>query len=273
MRTAAQVAGGHREIARRYAWQAKEKSKRSRNNPARNMTMFRLASLEKLYAYRCGWTLPDDDAGRDDLLIAAHHIAHLGGDIRQHVIAWARVWAPWMEPAEIEDLATEVIARPRKWTAASLGWRLGLTDAERTALKIVCIRAIDVSDADMKARRRAKQAQRMRNLRARRSTGKARGRPTKNACAVGTASITAHAIISAPAPQRTPQRSCRVERPAGHPKKVRTSHATPCQPRRRRCPSASKTVVGLGQIILPSQAVMIEMARMMALLAPPRWAS
>ena len=67
----------HTEIARRYAWQAQQRRKRhdDKADQARLLTLIRMRELERLFARRYGRLLPDDDAGRDDLIVAAHHIA------------------------------------------------------------------------------------------------------------------------------------------------------------------------------------------------------
>jgi hypothetical protein len=67
----------HTEIARRYAWQARQRRKRHEDkpDPARLLTLIRMRELERIFARRYGRLLPDHDAGRDDLIVAAHHIA------------------------------------------------------------------------------------------------------------------------------------------------------------------------------------------------------
>jgi hypothetical protein len=59
----------------------------------RTATPVRLRQLERIHADRYGRKLPDDDAGRDELNIAAMHIAD-GGLPEQHIPAWASLWAP-----------------------------------------------------------------------------------------------------------------------------------------------------------------------------------
>ena len=169
----------HNEIAHRYAWQAQEWRKRNdaKPDPARLLTLIRLRELERLFKSRYGRLLPDDDAGRDDLKIAAHHIALLRGEVRQHVICWARAWAPWMPQHEAEGLADEVAADPHKFTADALAWRLRLSMAERTALKIKTIGAFDVTKTEREAIRKEKKRERERARRARQSTGRPPGRP------------------------------------------------------------------------------------------------
>jgi len=58
----------HTDIAHQYAWQAEQRRKRDQRRP---ITAIRLRELERLFRHRYGMTLPDDDAGRDDLTVAA----------------------------------------------------------------------------------------------------------------------------------------------------------------------------------------------------------
>jgi hypothetical protein len=171
----------HTEIARRYAWQAQQRRKRhdEKPDPARLLTLIRMRELERLFERRYGRLLPDDDAGRDDLIVAAHHIALLRGDVIKHIVDWARAWAPWMPSAEAERLAERVAAEPRKWTADTLAWRLRLSWAERTDLRITTIGAFDMSKAEREVERKRRRREAERARRAKRSTERPRGRPKK----------------------------------------------------------------------------------------------
>jgi len=144
----------HREVAIRYAWA----SRRCRGFVPRAILiiMVRLRELERLFASRYGATLPDDDAGSDDLLVAAHTIAGAYQDenVAGRIVAWARMWAPWLPAAEAEALAALVAANPHCWTADTLAWRLRLTTVERDALGITTIGAFDMSKAECLARRK-----------------------------------------------------------------------------------------------------------------------
>lgn len=143
----------HWEIACRYsrkAWDPCEKKRRGRPTL---MMKVRLRELERLFYSRWGATLPDDDAGRDDLKVAAHHIAAVYRNPGEHIPAWVGQWAPWLSDAECAALVATVTANPLKWTADKLAWRMRLTDAERTALKITTIGAIDCGKAARAKRR------------------------------------------------------------------------------------------------------------------------
>ena len=122
----------------------------------RGITLIRLAELERFFQYRYGPLLPDDDAGRDDLRVAAHHIAWLGGEVVPHIVAWAHRWCPWLPAEQAAALARRVAADPIKWTADNLAHRIGLTAAERTALGITTIGATDQNKAEREAARKAR---------------------------------------------------------------------------------------------------------------------
>src|SRR5277367_2004654 len=120
----------------------------------------RFHDLEKVFAH-CwrGAELPDDDAGRDHLYIAACHIWHLGKKTGPIVAlrAWATQWAPWCGPEELGALVDRVNANPRKWSADELAHELGLyvlPFAVRQALGITTIGSIDV-DKDGRRQQRA----------------------------------------------------------------------------------------------------------------------
>ena len=122
----------HQEIAKRYAWYAHATRETLHIKPGetgrnRFMTKIRLRELELLLSVRYGAVLPDDDAGRGDFKIVAHHIAHLGPDAERHIIAWARLWCPWIEQEEARAVAKQVIANPKLFSADTLAGRLGLS--------------------------------------------------------------------------------------------------------------------------------------------------
>jgi hypothetical protein len=119
-----------------------------------NIIAIRCAELERLFISRYGRHLPNDDAGRDDALVMAHHLVRRPGDPRCRIAAWLVSAALWMADWEREELIAEVIAKPLKWKADKLATRLGLTEAERQRLQIRTIGAIDL-DKDERAKRRA----------------------------------------------------------------------------------------------------------------------
>lgn len=150
--TAAQrnVAARLSEISHRYAWHDREQRKRRRHSV---IVTIRMRELERLFAFRYGPTLPDDDAGRDDALVMAHHIAQLGMP-QGHIPAWLAIWAPWMSKVECAALVARVVKAPLRWTADGLATRVGLDAATRTTLMITTIGSYDTSkDERVESRR------------------------------------------------------------------------------------------------------------------------
>jgi hypothetical protein len=65
-----------------------------------------------------------------------------------------------MRQDEIEAVLAGATAKPRRWRADALGKLLGLTDTQRTELKITTIGACDVTKAERMKRRRERARQR-----------------------------------------------------------------------------------------------------------------
>lgn len=133
----------HREIAQRY----------KRERPAFSMAALRCAEINRLLESRYGTTLPDDDAGRDDIRIMAHHLERLSGDPRKRIGKWLDTHAPWLIGRERTALIGEVTDKPRRWRADKLAGLLNLHEAERHALRITTIGAIDMTKTERAKRR------------------------------------------------------------------------------------------------------------------------
>jgi hypothetical protein len=142
----------HAEIARRYNLNQRERQPVS-------MAALRIGDLKRLFAARYGHELPDDDSGRDDALIMAHHLARQPNAERRIPI-WLGLNAPWMNTAEARELTGKVLAKPLRWRADKLAIRLNLHEAERQRLRITTIGAVDVDKAERLARRRIRGRQR-----------------------------------------------------------------------------------------------------------------
>ena len=121
----------------------------------------RVAEIRRVYKDRYGETLPDDDAGREDARILAHHLAQLR-DPHRKVTSTLDTLAPWMRPDEVEA----VLAKPFRYGADKLAQRLNLTEADRRRLKVKTIGAVDMTREERKAaskrRKRAAEEQKRR---------------------------------------------------------------------------------------------------------------
>jgi hypothetical protein len=136
----------HHEIAIRYRQGKKRFS----------MAAIRCAELDRLFVDRYGRDLPDDDAGKDDALVMAHHLAMMSGDQRTRMKSWLVIRAPWMSADEMEKLIDTVITKPIRWRADKLAARLNLREAERARLGIKTIGAVDMTKAEREAARQAR---------------------------------------------------------------------------------------------------------------------
>lgn len=144
-------------------YSTRQKRRRSRGSPAQIVAL-RLCDLATIFRARYGIALPDDDAGRDDAELAAHHLAalaHPTGRIRQ----WLDLWAPWLTLAEQRTIIERAVTGRRHWTADQLAWRLRLTWEQRTMLGITTIGAIDHGKAARTKRRKERERQRKATIR------------------------------------------------------------------------------------------------------------
>lgn len=146
-----------------FSTRQKGKRKAGRRSPMQ-LVGLRLNDLARLFRARYGVALPDDDAGRDDMLVALHHLVRLRGHSGQ-AERWLEIWVPWLSAAEHDIVIAEVTAEPEVWTADELAVRLRLTMEERTMLGITTIGAIDQTKAERREARRKKDRERKERIR------------------------------------------------------------------------------------------------------------
>src|SRR5882724_6348817 len=158
-----------RRLAGNVKWFSnKPKSKRLRRPSPMQLVTLRLHDLARIFRSRYGLTLPDDDAGRDDLEVAINHLASLARP-RKHMSDWIDLWAPWLTGQEQRQMIGDAIANTQHWKADQLAWRLRLTAEERKVLGVTTIGAVDENKAARTRRRR--KLDRERKAKARRSKG------------------------------------------------------------------------------------------------------
>lgn len=138
--------------------------KRRRPSPMQLIGL-RLADFAKIFRARYrSITLPDDDAGRDDLQVAVHHLACLPHP-QKPIEAWLELWAPWLTLKERKQIMADALTNPQRWKADALAWRMRLTKEDRRMLGVTTIGAIDENKAARTKRRRALDRQRKENAR------------------------------------------------------------------------------------------------------------
>ena len=130
------------------------------------LAALRVMELKRLIRFRWGPTLPDDDAGRDDLWLVLQHQAALLNS-RQRMLKFTEVFAPWLDVRERDEIFDEILRHPpAMYSADALGTRLRLRDIDRSALGIKTIGAIDCNKEQREARRKLKKRERERERRA-----------------------------------------------------------------------------------------------------------
>jgi hypothetical protein len=123
-----------------------------------SMAAVRRGELKRLFVDRYGHVLPDDDGGRDDAWLMLHHLGWCPGDRPARMKSWLSLWAPWMPAEEATRLVASVTAKPLRWRADTLARCLGLTDADRTRLRITTIGCVDSTKAERAEARRERKA-------------------------------------------------------------------------------------------------------------------
>jgi hypothetical protein len=137
------------------------------NSKAEMLRRVRLGNVRKLLRDRCGYVLPDDDAGREYLFELLLPIS-IGPHAEIKIEKTIEVWAPWMTAEEAMTLPCLILQTPRRQrmpTAKQLGERLRVTNGERNRLKLWTIRPYNMSKAELLLQRRAKDRERKRRLR------------------------------------------------------------------------------------------------------------
>jgi hypothetical protein len=134
--------------------------KRNRGRSTFSLVGLRVRDLERLFGARYGVELPDDDSGRDDALVMAHHLAgYATGDPAEHIHGWLRRMAPWMSSAERAAIVERVTGKPLRYRADTLARRVGLGHRERAALQITTIGAVDKPKKERERERRERKRQ------------------------------------------------------------------------------------------------------------------
>lgn len=128
----------------------------------------RISDLETYIAHRYPNGMEDDDAARDDAAIMLHHMAHYAVDPRGRMLRWLGTRCSWMPELEAARMVANICSSPRRYKADTLAIKLNLTAAERTALSITTIGAVDLLKEKRITRRRQRDVERKkRNRRAR----------------------------------------------------------------------------------------------------------
>lgn len=109
-----------------------------------SLEMLRLREIEAIIKHRHGNGIPDA-CGSDDLDTCMAYLKAVAATPNtQDVASWAKIWAPWADPATVEVLATRMANRKRMLGADAVAKLLFVSHAERTELGLKTIGACDV---------------------------------------------------------------------------------------------------------------------------------
>jgi hypothetical protein len=128
----------------------------------------RLGNVRTLLRHRCGYSLPEDDAGLE-YLIEILKIESLGPDPGRRMFNAVEVFAPHMTRHDAISIICKVNRMPvwERWPKAKvLGESLRLTNAEREGLKLWAIAPCDITAEDLAEQRKRKERERKRRKRA-----------------------------------------------------------------------------------------------------------
>ncbi len=164
------------EIERRYNQKKPERTLR-----LNMVAVARVGAIERYLECRYGRQVPDDDAGREDLVILLNHIAQNPIDPQGKMRRSIHSWAPWMAPDERQELVERIAAKPRRYKAKTLGRLMRVTEEEHASWGLESIWAFTWTDADMRERDKRTRRERKRADRAAKSSGRPRGRPKSDA--------------------------------------------------------------------------------------------
>ena len=153
-------------------------NKTDRSNPAgagkwETVRRLRYGDVLKLIRYRYGANgVPDDDAGRPDLMELLYLASMAPAGAEKKVRNNIELYAPWMQTDEVEALIQDLSLTPhyQKVRTAEQLWRLlHLTNAERERLKLWRIGPVDMTAEQLA--QQTKERERIRRAAQRRKNG------------------------------------------------------------------------------------------------------
>jgi len=136
------------EIERRY-----DQKKPERTLWLNRIAVKRIRDIELYLEGRYGRVLPDDDAGRQDLVILLNHLAQNPIDPQAKMRAAIHCWAAWMDHDERQDLIERIAGKPRWYKAKTLGRLMRITKEEHARWGLESIWAFTTTEDDMKKKK------------------------------------------------------------------------------------------------------------------------
>jgi len=136
-------------------------------NKDERIRRLRLRDMRNYLRGRYGHTLPDDDAGREDLRELLNPIS-VGPNAAIKMPKAIEIWAPWMNPKEAGELMDDINLMPiwlRKPKGRELGKRLRVTNQMRQQWRLWTVAPYDMTDEQLAEWRKARDRERKRRKR------------------------------------------------------------------------------------------------------------
>jgi hypothetical protein len=151
------------ELARARHWEIKRRYERHAKvgRRSRIMAAIRIAELTRWLSDLVGdgTELEASKWAEDTARIFVHHFVVLA-DGNRRAAAWMETYCPWISTPDREYMITEANHCPIKWSADKMGWKIRLSDEQRTRLRITSIGAVGVSKEQRAIIRKQKAAER-----------------------------------------------------------------------------------------------------------------
>jgi hypothetical protein len=122
----------------------------------------RYGDLIRLFRYRWGHVLPEDDSGWGDLWLLVTNVSLAAAEPEKKMRHVIEMWAPWMPPDDREMYVRHVWGLDiyqRTQTGEEIGRLLGLTNAERQGLKLWRFLPIDATREEIEEQRKARRSE------------------------------------------------------------------------------------------------------------------
>jgi hypothetical protein len=155
-------------------WQLKYGS-RPRPRAPFNFARRRINEIEKLIKHRHGGVVPDTDDADRYVWLVAHHMGQISREtVEDELTRWCERWAPDFPEAEIVRIGREAARNPYLFKPDTVAEKLVVKMAERQALGLTTIGAVDCSAEHRAAKRAEKKRgrERQRAHQRRRAQGK-----------------------------------------------------------------------------------------------------
>ncbi|MBW5438612.1 hypothetical protein FXB41_28770 [Bradyrhizobium canariense] len=142
-----------RDIVRRYKAHGRARKQTGKNrSPIANL---RLVELERIFRDRFGKFIPANEAGNAALQVLADGFVLAGGNGAARFAGFVSARAPWAS-SSVEDILNASATCSRWQSADQIAWRIQLSAADRSRLRVRTIGAVGITARQRKGAARAR---------------------------------------------------------------------------------------------------------------------